>query len=70
MHAGACWRWEDLLALLDVGSPPLDGEHQALVPEDRDGPEHGVPADVVLLLRLLTRGERPLPPLPGAKLPG
>lgn len=70
MQAGACRRCGDPLALHDLGSPPFDGEHHALVPEDRDGPEHGVPADVVLLLKLLTGGKRPMPPLPGAKLPG
>jgi hypothetical protein len=58
----------------DVGSAAGDSEDQALIAEDSDGPEDGVAAYVVLLLKLLHRRQWAIAPLafgdPGSEYVG
>jgi len=61
-------------AAADVGSAAGDSEDQALIAEDFDGPEDGVAAYVVLLLKLLHRRQWAVAPLafadPGSEYGG
>lgn len=54
---------ERLLGWADVGAAPGDGEDQAFIAENLDGTKDGIPANVVLLLELLHRRQRAVPPL-------
>ena len=47
----------------DVGAAAGDGEDQALVAEDPDRAQYGIPANAMLLLELLNRRQRAVPPL-------
>jgi hypothetical protein len=48
----------------DVGTAPGDGEDQALIAEDLDSPQDGVPAHMMLLLKLLYGRQGPEVNLP------
>jgi hypothetical protein len=52
-----------LLLGADVGAPARDSEHQALLAQQLDRAQDGVPADIVFFLKLLDRRQRPGPPL-------
>ena len=54
---------ERLLCWADVGSAPGDGEDQAFIAQDLDGAKDGIPADDVLLLKLLHGRQWAVPPL-------
>ena len=47
----------------DIGAAPGDGEDQALITEDLDSPQYGVPAHVMLLLKLLYGRQGAVAPL-------